>query len=104
MNQAAFNLQAGEDLKATALDNAEKRNALELGRQFAREAALRRADRTATADDAARGFLRIGKPADFLGNSAGALFRGNEWEFTGRWQKSHRTTNHARQNRVWRLI
>ena len=38
-----------------------------------------------------------------LGNAAGSLFRGAEWEFTGDWRTSDRISNHARMNRVWRL-
>lgn len=38
-----------------------------------------------------------------LGNAAGSLFKGKEWEFTGEWVKSKKVTNHGHQNRVWRL-
>lgn len=38
-----------------------------------------------------------------LGNAAGAVFKGGQFEFTGRWVKSQRTTNHGRFIRVWKL-
>jgi hypothetical protein len=38
-----------------------------------------------------------------LGPAAGSLFRGKEWEFTGRFIQSTRKTNHARLLRIWRL-
>jgi len=66
-------------------------------------AALRRADRTATADDSARYLISVGLPADALGNAAGSLFRGDDWEWTGRLQNSERESNHAHSNKVWRL-
>jgi len=106
MNQAVFDLAMGEELKASALDDAENRKAkaLKLGRSLVRKAALSRSGRIATADDAALGFVRAGLPADYLGNAAGALFREPCWEFTGSWIPSQRVSNHARSNRVWRLV
>ena len=40
---------------------------------------------------------------DLLGNAAGNVFRGPDWEFTGKWVKSTRVSNHGRFIRVWRL-
>ena len=40
---------------------------------------------------------------EMLGNAAGSVFRGKDWRFTGRWEKSARVSNHARVNRVWEL-
>lgn len=42
------------------------------------------------------------KDLSILGNAAGSLFRGSEWEFVG-WVKSRRTSNHSRYIRSWRL-
>lgn len=101
-----FDLRLGQALKEAGLQAASdaKADLLALGRAYVRRAALGRADRSATADDAAVGLVAAGLPADALGNAAGALFRGRDWRFTGRWEKSSRTTNHAHQNRVWELI
>ncbi len=41
-------------------------------------------DMEVTADDAGRFLETTGLPANSLGNSAGCLFRGKGWEFTGR--------------------
>ena len=72
---------------------------LELAREIAKRVA--RIHGTVTADDVQ---LRLDE-AGFgpLGNAAGSLFRGKDWEFTGEWRTSDRITNHARCNRVWRL-
>lgn len=99
-----FDLNVAEILKRKGIASAEnhRKDLLTLGRSYLRQAALGRVDRTATADDAARGFINDGLPCDVLGNAAGALFRGGEWEFTGRMEKSKRITNHAHRNMVWR--
>ncbi len=101
-----FDLKLGEALRELGVQRAATVNAdgLLLARELCRRAALCRHDKTATADDAARGFLAHGLPADFIGNGAGALFRGRQWKFTGEWVKSFRVTNHAHQNRVWQFL
>lgn len=38
-----------------------------------------------------------------LGPAAGSLFKTDQWEFTGRFKKSARVTNHSRLLRVWRF-
>ena len=99
-----FDTTLARALKEEGLTRAStsREDILALGRQLCVMAALKRNSRTATADDATRGFKRYGLPADSLGPAAGALFRGPQWQFTGIWRTSLRTTNHARQNRVWR--
>ena len=103
-----FDLKLGEALRdmgiATAVSKPQAAMNLALGRALCRNAAIRRFDRTATADDAARGFVKYGLDANLLGNAAGALFSNGQWEFTGQWKKSNRVTNHAHQNRVWQLM
>ena len=105
MKQLDFDLEAGvvgreEGMARAAINRAEL---LIIARDLVKQAALNNVDREATADDAARGILAMGLPPDALGNAAGSLFRGKEWEFTGRWRPSRRITNHAHQNRIWRL-
>lgn len=39
----------------------------------------------------------------WLGPASGSMFRGNKWEFTGRYVKSANVRNHARELKVWRL-
>jgi hypothetical protein len=66
--------------------------------------ALNRDDRCVTADDAQRWLEDNGYGVGALGNAAGSLFRGDDWEFTGRWIKSARVISHANDLRVWRLV
>lgn len=91
-----FDLPKGEALKQRGMEVAASTRIedLELARQELRIIAQGRPDRCVTADDAAR---------FNLGNSAGSLFRGGEWEFTGRWEKSKRPARHANNLRVWRM-
>lgn len=100
-----FNLLLGEALKISGMErSAEARKAcLEIGRLFCEKAARSRPDRIATADDATRGFKKVGLPVDCLGNAAGSLFKKEIWIYTGDWVKSKRITNHARHIRIWRL-
>lgn len=100
----AFDLELGEALRDMGMARAAsaKEDALELGRALCRKAALKRHDRTATVDDATRGFLEYGLPATLLGNAAGSLFKGGGWVFVG-YTKSKRVTNHAHTVMIWRL-
>jgi hypothetical protein len=76
---------------------------LSLVRAALRNIARTRPSRTATADDATEWLIAYGYDPNSLGNGAGSLFRGDDWVFTGVWVKSRKVTNHAHQNRVWRL-
>jgi len=38
-----------------------------------------------------------------MGPAAGSIFKGEQWEFTGRRVRSVRTKNHGRELKVWRL-
>lgn len=96
-----FDLAKAERLKTAGMKTASENRKDEL--DYAKQVAVRIAQTqgTVTADDVQRVLLDEGIQ---LGNAAGSLFRGNQWLFTGEWRKSERTTNHARQNRVWALI
>ena len=100
-----FHEQLGEQLRldgmTVAADNAKEQ--LSLARKVARSIALRRKDRTATADDVGR-VLKEVYALDTLGPAAGSLFKTGDWEWTGRFAKSKRVTNHSRLLRVWRYI
>lgn len=93
-------------------DAAESRRRKERGMALAADAAPALLDRarsyarslgrgSVTADDVSEWLEQQGLPD--LGPAAGSLFRGSEWEFTGRFVQSTRKTNHARLLRVWRL-
>ena len=103
---ATFNVEEGERRRSDGMDVAagSRRHVLRLTRHACVEAALARADRTATADDAQKWLLDQGYSSDYLGNAAGSLFTDKDtWEFTGQWFASQRVSNHGHKNRVWRL-
>ncbi|HTF61190.1 MAG TPA: hypothetical protein VK638_00615, partial [Edaphobacter sp.] len=98
-----FDLVAGEERKEAGIALASDRRAgvwgvaLDTARRIARERG------EVTADDVYRSLIAQGMDPLELGNAAGSIFRSKDFEFTGRWKKSKRISNHARQNRVWRL-
>ena len=91
-------------LKVEGMANAARRRkeALAAARQACIDAAMGRDDRTATADDAYEYVERTG--IEPLGNAAGSLFVGKDWEFTGDWQASRIPSRHAHRNRVWVFV
>lgn len=97
MTQMRFDLEAGERAKGHGMAAAAtaEHERLDLARLYARLHAEEHG--TVTADDVQMNF------SEPFGASAGSLFRGPEWEFTGQWVKSRRVSNHARAIRVWRL-
>ena len=100
----SFDLKTGERLKAEGMALAATSRAalMDIVRAELMRIARTRADRCATADDAQEFLVAVGRSEE-LGNAAGSLFRGGEWNFTGEWRKSARVSNHARVNRVWKL-
>ena len=96
-----FHLGEGRRLKNEGIGKAARRreNILWAAREIARGVA--RTHGTVTADDVQARMILMGYPP--LGNTAGAIFRSSEYEFTGEWRQSARVSNHARMNRVWRL-
>jgi len=104
MTNHKFDLFEGEQKKAEGMSLAasNRSNLLGFARKVARDIALLRPDRTASADDVGRALRRQGITQS-LGNAAGSLFRGREWIFTGKRIKSKRVSNHAREIKVWRL-
>ena len=103
---ATFDSEEGEHRRSEGMDIAavSRRHVLRLARRACVEAALARAGRTATADDAQKWLIDQGYSSDYLGNAAGSLFTDKDtWEFTERWAPSQRVSNHGHKNRVWRL-
>jgi hypothetical protein len=104
MTQTEFDYEAGHEARDAGLDRA--------GNPFYRRELLERAKAHAielghtlgevTADDVFRRMLNYGEEPELLGNAAGSIFRGVEWECVG-WKQSERKTNHARAIRIWRL-
>lgn len=95
-----FNHRASARLKREGMQRAanKRRENLEMARDYARLCARKYG--TVHADIVGRWTVRRGID---LGPAAGSLFKGKEWEWTGEWVKSSRTTNHGRMLRLWRL-
>ena len=78
-----------------------KRSLLRFARGLAVELAERQGE--VTADDVQRALAAHGVSVRALGNAAGSLFVGAEWEWTGKFRKSERVHSHQNLLRVWRL-
>lgn len=102
-----FNPVRAQELKAEGMkasrENPSRSYLLRIAREGARRAAEERLSRTATADDAYLYLTALGYDQFALGNAAGSLFRGKEWESTGGFRASRRTSNRGHLVRVWRL-
>jgi hypothetical protein len=105
MSAETFDLFAGEQARDCGLSKAgqSKNPLLHEIRARLRVLASSRSNRCVTADDAIKFLVEIGESEHALGNAAGSIFHSPEWEPTGCWMPSTRTTNHARSVRVWRL-
>lgn len=55
-----------------------------------------------TADDVVKVMVDQGFDVHALGNAAGSLFRGDGWQWTGRYKNSTRVHAHSNPLRVWR--
>lgn len=66
------------------------------------EIARSRPSRIVCADDGQAYLVSIGFTSEHLGNAAGAMFKGSQWEFVG-FAKSDRVIGHGNTIRKWRL-
>jgi len=100
-----FDLAEAQRLKEEGMASAaaNKHDLLNHARHVAKQIAMLRDSRTVTADDVSRAFVKEGI-TDSLGNAAGSIFRGKDWEFTGERVNSQRKTNHSREIKVWRYV
>jgi len=100
-----FDLAESKTAKVAGMSQAEANKASLL--RFARAGLVKiaqgRLDGEVTADDAQRFLFDNGISVHALGNAAGSLFRGKQWEWTGRYAKSSRAHAHANELKVWRL-
>src|ERR1039457_7013170 len=85
--------------KGMALAAEQRLKSLRMAREYLYELAQKQ--EFVTADDAQAYIER--ERLSPLGNVAGSLFKEKHWEFTGEWEPSTRSTNHAHLNRVYRL-
>lgn len=98
-----FSYQRGQELKANGMAHAAlpKKDLLELAQDIAVELAKTRG--TISADDVQFELHRRGISIKALGNSAGSLFIGDKWQWTGDRVKSKRTHAHGNEIKTWRL-
>lgn len=104
-DEVTFSRVLGEEAKEEGMELAATSRAelLERVRQALVDIALTRPSREVTADDAQAWLIAQGYTPGDLGNAAGSLFPRDDWLFTGCWKPSSRVSNHAHQNRIWRL-
>ena len=100
MNTTLTSEQAKESGMAKAAKN--KASLLAYARQLATDHPLARVG--ITMDEVVAALVEEGKSAHCLGNAAGALFKGDCWEFTGERRKSKRVHAHANELKVWKYI
>ena len=82
-----------------------KRELLAEAKGIARQLARAHESSECTADDVGMYYHALGiNIAERLGPAMGSLFKGREWEFTGKRVLSKRKSNHARELKVWRLL
>ena len=90
-------MQACERLRGRRLE------LLEFARQLARVCALTHPDGLCTVDDVYDALVRLGHASGALGNTAGSIFRGGEWELTRLRLRSRRRSSRGREIKVWHL-
>jgi len=95
----AQSIQERDKGMATAVSGRSK--ALETARRLAR--IICQLHGKVTADDVRREFEYRGGDWTELGNAAGSLFKGKQWQSVG-FENSTVATSHARMIRVWKLI
>ena len=103
MQQALFDAHEATLQKELGMARAEANRAEAL--EWAQRAAFTIAVRNGTVciDDVYILMDAFGGHPERLGNAAGSVFDKRRFEFTGRWVKSKRVSNHGRWIRVWRL-
>ncbi len=91
--------QGKQEGMALAVSN--KEAGLTKARILAVDLALRQTNRQVTSDMVGIAMQHRGmKP---LGPAMGSLFRDGNWQFTGKYVKSSKVSNHSRMLRVWSL-
>ena len=98
-----FDLEAGLKLKERGISQAEtkKSDLVSIAKQIAVEIAQTRICKTCSIDDVNKEFVTRELPN--LGQSAGAVFRGSHWTFTGNFKKTEKKSSHGREIKIWRL-
>ena len=94
--------ETAQTLKEEGMNRAAKNRpeALVIARGFATK--LGRLYSEVTMDDVAAWLT--GDELESLGNAAGSVFKGKQWEWTGRFIQSTRLQSHGNLLRVWRWV
>lgn len=97
-----FDQEKGDRLKQEGMAKAAQNNVSDLLK--ARQIAIRLCAEhgEVNADDVGR-LMKKEYGVASLGPSAGSLFKGGQFEFTGKRVISHRSKNHGREIKVWRF-
>jgi len=98
-DRVTFSREVGERAKTQGMDAAARTRQNLLAEVRAHLRILART-RPVSADDAQEYLISQGLQP--MGNAAGSLFSGHEWECVGR-VKSKRVSRHANEIRLWRL-
>lgn len=100
-----FSLETGEELKASGMERAAKNpkrmETLRLAQKIAIDVGKRQT--RVSIDDVLVEMEHLKLDFSSLGPAAGNVFKDKRWIFTGNWEKSIRTSNHGRYNRIWTL-
>lgn len=76
---------------------------LEAAREAMIQLALSRDTREIDADDITSWLIDQGIHPSRLGPAIPSVFRDGVWQWTGRWRKSNRVSNHRSDLRIWKL-
>ncbi len=100
---ATSDINSAAELRDRGIEIAAENNPtlLEKARIAAREIALERGE--VTSDDVFQRMYLRGEHPELLGNAAGSVFRGSEWNWTGKVVPSERINARCRLIRIWRL-
>lgn len=98
-----FDLAAGNEAKDAGMQQAaeNKKSLLAHARKLAVKVAEQKGE--ISADDVAQALHDEGISVFALGNAMGSLFKGGQFEWTGRFTKSERVHSHGNLLRIWRL-
>lgn len=100
-----FDRDLAQELCLRGIDTAvsSRISLVHLAKTLARFRAMNSHTGTTNIDEIQDMLIKLGHPPDSLGNAAGAIFRGKQWERCG-WKISERVSNHARLISTWRLL
>ena len=100
--ETLFDYAASKQLRDDGMTQAAKRRSIALMKAKIIAYEISKLNGNITADDVRKEYEYRGGNWSDLGNAAGSIFKGKQWECVG-FENSKVTTSHARALRVWRL-